>query len=72
MRKALEFNFSSWQNEWGVSVSWSRGVERYFVWVSLAPACFEKVIDAEERAMDPFSSVKNQWWLGMPPSVEAR
>lgn len=37
----------------------------------MASACFEKVIDAEERAMDPFSSVKNQWWLGMPPSFEA-
>jgi hypothetical protein len=72
MRRALWFNCSTWQNEWGVSVSWSRGVERYFARVSLAPACFEKVIDAVERAMDPFSPVKNQWWLGMPPSVEAR
>ena len=36
----------------------------------MAPACFEKIIDAEERAMDPFSSVKNQWFVG-PPSVEA-
>jgi len=71
-RKALEFNCSTWQNEWGVSVSWSQGVFLYFVRVSLEPACFEKVIDAEERAMDPFSSVKNQWGLGMPPSVEAR
>ena len=71
-RRALEFNCSTWQNEWGVSVSWSRGVCLYFARVSLASACFEKVIDAEERAMDPFSSVKEQWWFGVPPSVEAR
>ena len=72
MRRALEFNCSRWHNEWGVSVSFYRGVYRYFTRVSLEEAWAKRVIDAEERTVDSFSSVKEWWWLEMPPSVEAR